>query len=59
MSVQLDRTLDGISASMRRLKRAMRGVPVNKHGFRRQHDETAIAVPRLVVGLEDSRIALN
>lgn len=59
MSAQLDRTLDQVSASMRRLKRSLRGVPINRGRFRQQHDETAKAVARLVVAMEDSRIAMK
>lgn len=59
MSMQLDRTLDEVSAAMKQLKRCIRGVPIHKDGFKQHHDEMAKAMARLVVALEDSRSAVK
>jgi uncharacterized protein YukE len=55
MSHQLDRTLDEVDSAMTQLKRAMRGVPVRREGFKSHHDKLAKAMARLTVALEDSR----
>ncbi|RSM80415.1 four helix bundle protein [Kibdelosporangium aridum] len=57
MSHQLDRALDELDNAMKQLKRAMRGVPANREGFRRQHDRAAKEVAALTVALTDSRSA--
>jgi hypothetical protein len=54
-SHQVDRALDEVEAAMTQLRRAMRGVPANREGFRSHHDRTAKTMAQLTVAVTDSR----
>jgi hypothetical protein len=55
MAHQLDRTLDEVDSAMTQLKRAIRGIPVRREGFKAHHDKLTKSMGRLTVALEDSR----
>lgn len=59
MSHQLDRTLDEVDNAMGQLKRAMRGIPIRREGFKSHHDKFAKTVATLTVALSDSRSAIK
>lgn len=59
MSHQVDRALDTVSDAMKQLKRSLRGIPVRREGFKSHHDQTAKAVAKLAVSLDDSRAAIK
>jgi hypothetical protein len=56
MAHQVDRALDELDNAMTQLRRAMRGVPANREGFRAQHDRAAKSAAELSVVLTDSKI---
>lgn len=59
MAHQVDRVVDDLDASLRTLKEAMRGMPVQQHGFKAAHDKAARAMGTLSTELLDARPALG
>ncbi|MEW2508411.1 hypothetical protein AB0878_48930 [Amycolatopsis sp. NPDC047767] len=59
MAHQVDRVVEDLDSTLRQLKDAMRGMPVNEHGFKAAHDKAARAVAVLTTELTDARPALN
>lgn len=55
MSHQVDRVLDDVDLAMSTLRRAIRGVPAARQGFKSTHDRMAKQVAELSVSLADSR----
>lgn len=55
MSHQVDRALEEVDQAMSLLRRAIRGVPAGREGFRGLHDRMARSVGELTVSLSDSR----
>ncbi len=58
-SHQVDAVLDDLAASMRILRRAMKGVPAEAAGFKGSHDRLAKSVAVLSLVFEDSRVAMQ
>lgn len=52
---QVDRVLDEVHDAMENLRRAMRGIPARREGFKSHHDRAAKAVAQLTVALDDAR----
>ncbi|MBK1785586.1 hypothetical protein [Prauserella cavernicola] len=59
MAHQVDRVLGDLDAAMTQLKRAMRGIPVRKEGFKTHHDRAARAVGRMSAELQDASTAID
>lgn len=59
MSHQLDRVIDDVDTALRQLKRALRGIPVRREGFKDHHDKAARAMARLTTELQDARAAIT
>jgi hypothetical protein len=58
-SHQVDGVIDDLAASMRMLRRAMKGVPAEAAGFKGAHDRLAKSVAVLSLTLDDSRTAMQ
>jgi hypothetical protein len=54
-TTEVDRIIEDLDASMKRLGEAMRGIPVRRGSFKRTHDNLAHAVAQVVTMLDAAR----
>jgi len=59
MAASVDRAIDDLDAAMRRLRRAVRGIPFRAGGFKTTHRNLARDVAFLMVQLDSARGMLN
>jgi hypothetical protein len=59
MSATVNRAVDDLDAAMRRLRRAVRGIPFRAGGFRTTHRNLARNVAFLMVQLDSARGMLD
>jgi hypothetical protein len=55
----VDRIVDELDTSMRRLRKAMRGIPIRRGSFRRTHDNLARDVAQVTTMLDAARPVLR
>lgn len=55
----VDRIVDELDTSMRRLREAMRGIPIRRGSFRRTHDNLARDVAQVTTMLDAARPVLR
>ncbi|MGQ0576739.1 MAG: hypothetical protein ACT4RN_21440 [Pseudonocardia sp.] len=55
----VDRIVDELDTSMRRLREAMRGIPIRRGSFRKTHDNLAHDVARVTTMLDAARPMLR
>ncbi len=59
MAASVDRAIDDLDAAMRRLRKAVRGIPFRAGDFRTTHHTLARDVAHLMVQLDSARGVLN
>ena len=52
---QVDRIIDNLDASMKRLSEAMRDIPVRRGSFKRTHDNLVRDIAKVVTELDAAR----
>lgn len=55
----VDRIVDELDTSMRRLREAMRGIPIRRGSFRRTHDNLARDIAQVTTMLDAARPVLR
>lgn len=55
MATPVDRLIEDLDVTMRRLGEAMRGIPVRRGSFKKTHDNLARDVARVVTMLDAAR----
>jgi hypothetical protein len=56
---QVDRIIEDLDASMKRLREAMRGIPVRHGSFKKTHDNLARDVAQVTTMLDAARPILS
>jgi hypothetical protein len=59
MSTQVDRIIEDLDQSMKRLREAMRGIPVRHGSFKKTHDNLARDVAKVTTMLDAARPILR
>jgi hypothetical protein len=59
MAAHVDRIIEGLDASMKRLAEAMRGIPIRHGSFKKTHDNLAYDVAQVVTMLDAARPVLR
>lgn len=59
MAHQVDRVVDDLDTALVQLKESMRGMPLNRNGFKAAHDRAARAMGTLTTELTDARTAIT
>jgi hypothetical protein len=59
MSAQVDRIIEDLDQSMKRLREAMRDIPIRRGSFKKTHDNLARDVAQVVTMLDAARPVLR
>jgi hypothetical protein len=59
MAAHVDRIIEELDTSMKRLGEAMRGIPIRRGSFKRTHDNLARDVAQVVTMLDAARPVLR